>query len=72
MSREDYNRWRNDPVTINLFIDLDLAVLDEVNQSIDPDDPIEAICMLNEGGRAVVRVVQEYEPTGIEDSSDED
>ena len=69
ITQSQYLRWRDDPVTQNLFNELILRYLERVTSDSLPKTADEQIIFVNqlEGARHIIDQVMDFTPSGLED-----
>ncbi len=75
ISQEAYNRWRHSAVTIRLFEELELAVIDSYQNYVTENNNTDEILIevgKRDGYAQMVEQVIDWSPAGVEGPNDED
>lgn len=69
VTREQFSKWKNDPVTQHLHLDLIETLLEALDTPIaDSIDEATAITLKREGAVGIVEEVLEWEPQSVKDA----
>ena len=74
ISEEAYKRWRASKVTLRLFDDLELAVVDSYRDYLTETSADNALigAMIRQGAMKMIELVLDWSPAGVEGPNDED